>query len=123
MLVGAANERGFAAHSVTRLRRLRGRGDHIIARYSIDNDLILVTGNMVDFERIYVAREMHPGLVCLNASGTKLRTLRYQLAMLGMALDLIEEDEPVQEIIVVDASPHSEGGVQLSADRYHLPDL
>jgi predicted nuclease of predicted toxin-antitoxin system len=56
-LVEVAQARGLVSLSVARMKRLRGRRDHVIARYAIDNDLTLVTNNMVDFDVVTVWKD------------------------------------------------------------------
>ena len=92
----------------------------MIARYALERDLILVTNNMIDFERIYEEREFHPGLVFITATQNKL--MKYQERMFDLALDAVEEDEPVQEAILITASP-KRNSVQLTLERYYLPEV
>jgi predicted nuclease of predicted toxin-antitoxin system len=96
-LVEVAQARGLVSLSVARMKRLRGRRDHVIARYAIDNDLTLVTNNMVDFEAIYRSKEAHPGLIFLCAPDNRLLTRAHQLRMLEAALDECHEEEPIQQ--------------------------
>jgi hypothetical protein len=115
--------RGYHARAVTLNKKLRGRGDHIIFRYSIDENLILVTNNIVDFERIYQENEVHPGLVFFAPSHSKLRKFKYQSLMIQLAIDDIEEEEPIQQVIYISAVSVKGVGVQISTDRYYLPEL
>lgn len=121
-LVEVATGRGFHAISVARMTRLRGRGDSVIARYAIDRDLVIVTNNLADFERLYANKEFHPGLVFICSDGSKLRTKRYQKLMMEQVLDEIEQDPPCQEAICITA--YSAGrDVELRIDRYYLPEV
>jgi predicted nuclease of predicted toxin-antitoxin system len=119
-LADLAAGRGYTAISVTRRAKLRGRGDSVIARHAIDRDLVLVTNNIVDFERIYVYKEFHPGLVFI-AGSSKLRTKRYQLLMMELALDEIEQDGLLQEALLITPTRH-DGDVTLTLERYLLPE-
>jgi predicted nuclease of predicted toxin-antitoxin system len=121
-LVDVAQARGLVALSVSKIRKLRGRRDYYIAKYAIDNDMTLVTNNMVDFEVIYQAKEAHPGLIFLSAEDTRLFRRQYQKLMLEAALNEFEEDEPIQEAIVVTVWEDEEGGVNMTTNRYYLPD-
>jgi predicted nuclease of predicted toxin-antitoxin system len=121
-LADAAAVRGFAAQAVARLRKLRGRGDHVVARYAIDRDMILVTSDMIDFQRIYQQVEAHPGIVFFVAHA-KLRKKAWQLKMMEMALDEIEIAEPVEQALVITATPDAGGFASLRVDRHHLPDV
>jgi hypothetical protein len=38
-------------------------------------------------------------------------------------LDEIETEEPIQQAIVISASPHGRNTATLSVDRYYLPDV
>ena len=122
-LADLAISRGFHSIAVARMWRLRGRGDHIIARYALDRELILVTNNLVDFERIYDDREFHPGLIFITAIGPKLMKLPHQLAMFSAGMDEVEEDEPIEEVILVTASPAGRNSAKYTVERYELPDV
>lgn len=122
-LAEIAVARGYHALAVTRMRGLRGRGDQRIAKYAIDHDLILVTNNLVDFERIYDNRDYHPGLIAICSSDPKLRKLQYQRKMMEKAIDEVESKEPIQELIYLFADGPLKGPVTLTIDRWYLPQL
>ena len=123
-LADLATARGFHALAVTRNIKLRSRGDHIIARYAVDNDLILVTNNRVDFERIYQNRELHPGLVFLTTEHPKLRKLVNQKYMMAKALDEVERKNLLQEALLITARTGKvPGEFRLSIERFYLPEL
>ena len=94
----------------------------MIARHAVDGDMILITNNMVDFERIYQELEAHPGIVFFVCH-SKLRKKAWQLKMMEIALDEIETEEPIQQAIVISASPRGRNSATLSVDRYYLPDV
>ncbi len=122
---GLADEvtaRGFRGFSVARNTKLRGRGDAIIARHAIDNDLVLVTNNVVDFEEIYIAKECHPGLVFICSENSKLRKRSVQLEMMRWAIDEIMSDCLCQEAIRLTARLERKELV-IDIGRYYLPDL
>lgn len=121
-LADAAADRGFPSQAVARLWRLRGRGDHVIARHAVNGNMILITNNLVDFERIYQELKAHPGIVFFVCH-SKLRKKAWQLKMMEIALDEIETEEPIQQAIVVRASPRGRNSATLSVDRYYLPDV
>jgi predicted nuclease of predicted toxin-antitoxin system len=123
-LADMATARGFHALAIVRIPRFRGRGDPVVARYALENDMILVTNNRVDFERVYLRKEVHPGLAFICAEHTKLRTLRYQKVMMQLILDEVEKDAPVQEAIVVTARYGKKRcDVAITLERFHLPKL
>jgi hypothetical protein len=122
-LIEVAAARGYHALSVTLIHRLRGRGDHIVARYALDRDLVLITGNIADFERIYQEKEVHPGLIFFASSHTKLLALPYQQKMMELALDEIDTSEPVQEVVYVAATALKSKRVKINIERYFLPEL
>lgn len=84
--------------------------------------MILVTNNMVDFERIYRLREVHPGVVFFVCH-SKLRKKAWQMKMMELALDEIQAEEPIQQAIVITAAPCGPNSAMLRGDRYYLPDV
>ena len=84
--------------------------------------MILITNDMVHFERIYQELGAHPGIVFFVCH-SKLRNKAWQLRMMEVALDEIETEEPIQQAIVISASPHGKNSAILSVDRYYLPDV
>ena len=101
--------------------RWRGRDDYSVARFAIDRDLVLVTNDRYDFEAIYDQMEIHPGIVFVTAGRPKLRERRYQLAMFNIALDSLDESDPVSEAILVTARAGRGRQVNLSIARYAFP--
>jgi predicted nuclease of predicted toxin-antitoxin system len=75
--------------------------DRQVAQYAIDRGMIVVTRNIVDFLEIYIARDLHPGLVLFHCDEDHQFIKRNQAKMLAAALDAILEDEPIQEAIEV----------------------
>lgn len=121
-LAKVAKARGYLALSVQKLVKLRGRGDGVITKYDLDKDMILVTRNMIDFEALYADRPIHPGIVFFKVEHGKLNELKYQRAMMELAIDDIIESEPIQQALLVLASGKP-GRAKLTVDRYYLPDL
>jgi predicted nuclease of predicted toxin-antitoxin system len=121
-LAKVAIARGFHALSVRNMQSLRGKDDGAIVRYAIKHNMILVTRNKVDHEAILANIECHPGVVFFVVGHPKLNELKYQKIMMDLALNDIEEQEPVQEALLVTASG-SPGHFELTIDRYFLPDL
>jgi predicted nuclease of predicted toxin-antitoxin system len=121
-LADLATARGFRAVAVSRSVRLRGRGDAVIAAYAIDNDMTVVTNNAVDFERIYVRREIHPGLILICSHHSKLRKKAIQLEMMRQALDEVERDSLCQEVLRLTARL-SRADLLIDLERFFLPEL
>jgi hypothetical protein len=92
-----------------------------VARYALDRDLVLVTNDQYDFEAIYEQFDIHPGIVFITAGRPKLRELRYQQAMFAMALDEIEENEPVNTAILLTAREGKGRRVDLNMKTYAFP--
>ena len=63
-LVGEAQKAGFEAHHVAHLGKASTK-DWAICDYAIEGDFVLVTNNAADFQALYAARDLHPGLVIL----------------------------------------------------------
>jgi predicted nuclease of predicted toxin-antitoxin system len=118
-LADLAQEHGYFALAANRMWRLRKRDDYRVARYA--RDLILVTNDQYDFERIYEQFEVHPGIVFITAGRSKLRELRYQQAMFEIALDAIEESNPVCEAILMTARDGKGRRVGINIKRYAFP--
>lgn len=90
--------------------RHRGLGkttDHILARYCVEHDLIMVTNNYRDFRAIYQRLDLHPGLVVILPSVPGPA----QQLLFDLALDrLCELLDPVNKLVQVD----EEGQVTVS---------
>lgn len=120
-LADLARERGYHALATTRMSRLRKRDDYRVATYAVDRDLILVTNDMYDLERIYERFAIHPGIVFITAGRAKLRTRPYQRRMFELVLDEVEESDPVSEAILVTAKEGKGRSVNLNIRRYPHP--
>ena len=120
-LADLAIEHGYHALATTRMRRWRSRDDYRVARFAIDRDLVLVTNDRYDFEAIYGQIEVHPGIVFITAGRSKLRELKYQLAMFNMVLESLDESDPISEAIMVTAKAGRGRQVNLSIARYAFP--
>lgn len=59
-----AHSLGFEATSIRNLSRL-GDPDNAVAGFAVANDWIVVTNNRIDYMRLYVRIDLHPGLVIL----------------------------------------------------------
>jgi predicted nuclease of predicted toxin-antitoxin system len=97
--------RGFVAEHVNDIKPKHKTGgqmsDHQVAKYAIDRDMIVLTRNIVDFKEIYIARELHPGIVFFHCDEDHQFIKKNQLTMLAAALAVILGDEPIQEAIEV----------------------
>jgi predicted nuclease of predicted toxin-antitoxin system len=119
-LVKPARRRGFRAVHVNEVS-LSGQADWRVARYALDHDMILVTRNMADFRRLYIRREVHPGLIFLIATHDEAFTRDNQVRLFEHALDEVLRDEPVQEAIQVMLSAEHSGELEIELTRYDLP--
>lgn len=120
-LADLAIEHGYHALATTRMGRWRSRDDYRVARFAIDRDLVLVTNDLYDFEAIYGQIEVHPGIVFITASRSKLRELKYRLAMFNMVLESLDESDPISGAIMVTAKAGRGRQVNLSIARYAFP--
>ena len=99
---------------------LRGVKDSKIAAYAISRDLILVTNNLVDFRRIYLKKELHPGLIFLSVADTDIMDREAQHHMFGAAVESVVASEPVNEAITVELSENAEGNWVVKVRRTNL---
>jgi len=120
-LADQAQELGYFSLAANRMWRLRTRDDYRVARYALDRELILVTNDRYDFESIYEQLEIHPGIIFITAGRSKLRELPYQQAMFAMALDEVEDNEPVNDAILLTARDGKKRRVDLNIKRYRFP--
>ena len=120
-LADQAQKLGYFALAANRMGRLRKRDDYRVARYALDRDLILVTNDQFDFEAIYERLDIHPGIIFITAGRSKLRELPYQQAMFQMALDALEDIEPINEAILLSARDGRRRRVDLNMRRYAFP--
>ena len=120
-LADLAIGRGYHALAVSRMRKWRSRSDYRIARFAIDRDLVLVTNDRYDFEAIYGEFAVHPGIVFIATGHSKLRDLKYQLAMFSLVLEELEAFDPVSEAIIATADVGRGRRVDLSIARYAFP--
>jgi predicted nuclease of predicted toxin-antitoxin system len=100
---------------------LSGQPDRSVARYAIENERTLVTNDAVDFRRIYEKKELHPGIVFLTFSDWRLMDLDGQVLTFQEALDEIERDFPVNELIEVELG-YDGDDLALTVSRSPLPD-
>lgn len=89
-----------------RERNLLGQPDPVILQRAYDEDRILVTANVKDFQRLARARELHPGIV-LFLAGSLSRD--EQLALMHKAIaaleqELQEERDMVNRVLEIDAN-------------------
>ena len=100
---------------------LRTAADKRIARYAVDNGMILVTNNVADFKRLYSRRKLHPGLIFLQCATREIFTEPNQAVLLGIVLDNILLNDIVQEVIRIDLIEDTGAGLRWDLTRYPLP--
>lgn len=103
--------------------RLRKRDDYRVASYALNHNLVLVTNDMYDLSSVYETERfaIHPGIVFITAGRPKLRTLAYKLEMFELALQEIEEKDPMCEAILVSARQAKGPSVNINIKRYAHP--
>jgi predicted nuclease of predicted toxin-antitoxin system len=97
-LAGFARGRGFYAVHVNEIN-LRTVGDKYIARYAVNNGMVLVTNNVTDFSRLYARRKLHPGLIFMQCAEAEIFTDTNQATLLGVVLSDMLEKDLIQEAI------------------------
>ena len=115
-----ATARGFVSLHAT-WAKLRGASDAKVAKYAIANDMVLVTIDLHDFERIYQRKELHPGVVFLRYMDDDLMGLAAQRHMFEGALEQVENAEPINEAILVRLAATEDGNWRRTIVRYRLP--
>ena len=99
-LARLANAQGFDAAHVTN-RSLTSCSDRRLAAFCLDHDLVMVTNNAVDFQRIYSDLPLHPGLIIIVPSLPR----PIQEAMFGLVLKhLSGERDLVNRLLKIDAA-------------------
>jgi hypothetical protein len=88
-------ERGYPALATTRTPGLRKRDDYRAARFAP------VTNDMYELANVHAGFEVHPGTVFITAGRTKLRDVPYQQRMFTVALDELEDADPMSVAIRV----------------------
>lgn len=78
-------------------RRLLGASDAIVLQRAYDEDRILVTANVKDFQRLARAQELHPGIV-LFLHGALSR--HEQLALMRRVIAAIAEEQSEERDMV-----------------------
>ena len=100
---------------------LRTAADKHIARYAVDNGMILVTSNVADFRRLYARRKLHPGLIFIQCAGKAIFTEYNQTTLLGAVLDDILQHDLVQEAIFINLLEDAAAGLHWDLRRQPLP--
>ncbi len=118
-LVKIAKERGYFSRHVSRIKDLKGKSDRKVTRYALENDMIVVTNNLVDFDQIYRTRDAHPGLIFMSASGNLINRETHIL-MFENALEELEETPITNEVIHIHIDEDRNKDIQLTLKRYSL---
>ena len=118
-LVKIAKERGYFAQHVSRIKDLKGKSDRKVTQYALENSMIVVTNNLVDFDQIYRTREAHPGLIFMSASGNLINRETHIL-MFENALEELEESLFSNEVIHIHIDEDRNKDIQLTLKRYTL---
>jgi predicted nuclease of predicted toxin-antitoxin system len=120
-LAKLARGRGFHALHVNEAK-LRRKSDKQVATYALAKDMILVTNNRVDFDKIYKKVDLHPGLIFIEVRDPDLMDAGAQRIMFSEALDEVQSDEPVNEAIKIELYRGDSGRLEMEISRYQLPE-
>ena len=122
-LVEIAQQLSHIAHHVTWIGK-RSEKDWYLASFAIENDLVIVTNNSIDFRGagskpgFTTSEPIHPGLVCLNCEQARrnrsmfIQLFKIALAHIGDAEDIINKVIEVTQI-----------GDEAEITEYHAPSL
>ena len=119
-LAKMAMSRGITSVYVGHMKKLYGKTDQQIARYALRNEMTLVTNNMVDFQKIYQKKELHPGLIFITWVDDDFMNLETQMIMFEVALHNIDRDELIQEALEIQME-EDDGDLFWVSKRYPLP--
>src|SRR5437763_12772350 len=95
-LVKAANAAGYVAHHVVHLG-LQGAEDHVLMHRVSNEDLVFVTNNTLDFQKLFAREPLHPGLIIIVPSASP----GLQCELFKAALDFIGGNEPINSVVRV----------------------
>lgn len=90
-------------------RGLLNKSDPIILQRAYDEDRILVTANVKDFQRLARARELHPGIV-LVLDGSLSRDEQLDLmhkVVAELEQELLEERDMVNRVLEIEVNGES----------------
>jgi predicted nuclease of predicted toxin-antitoxin system len=121
-LAKLARARGYRAMHAT-WAGLRGKPDHRVAEFAAGRDFILVTNDLVDFQRIYRRRKDHPGIIFLWVTDPDLMDRQTQQAMFEAGLAQAAQDEPLNEAIYVRLEGSVDGNASFLVQRIPLAGL
>jgi predicted nuclease of predicted toxin-antitoxin system len=116
LLVALAHKRGHLESMHVTWLGLRSRKDWSIVQRAVDDSYVLVTNNTTDFMSLLSREDLHAGLVCLNVA-PGLMTLDVQRTLFTLALDLLGDAEPINEILEVTLRDDR----SVVVERYDLP--
>jgi len=118
-LATLAQARGYRALHVT-WAGLLGKPDHRVAEFAASKDFILVTNDLVDFQRIYRRRKDHPGIIFLWVLEPDLMDRETQEIMFEAGLAQAAQDEPLNEAIYVQLEGYVGGNPSFAVRRIPL---
>ena len=115
-LVAIARARGHGESTHVTWIGLRSRKDWVIVRRAIADGYVLVTNNTMDFMTLLQPEKVHAGLVCINVAHG-LMSLDVQKRLFALALDRLEDHEPINELLEITLNENR----SLQVERYDLP--
>lgn len=87
-------------------RGMLGAPDHEVFARAFEEDRVLVTSNVKDFEKLAQGSELHGGLICLEEAAASREE---QLGLIEAALAALQGADPVNTIVYVPV----EGDIEL----------
>jgi hypothetical protein len=91
-----------------------------VAEFAESRDLILVTNDIVDFQRIYRRRKDHPGIIFLWVVDPDFMDRQTQQIMFEKGLAQAAQDEPLNEAIYVRLDGYVDGNPSFEVRRIPL---
>lgn len=112
-LVDVLHAAGHLARHVARCG-MQGYADHSILKAALEEDLVLVTNNAVDFRRLHGREELHPGLVIIVPNVPPEMQCRLLKAVLN---HLAERTDLINTVVEIDVDDGNGALVR----EYQLP--
>lgn len=115
-LVAIARDRGFPQSTHVTWLGLTSRKDWTVLQRAVKDGYVLVTNNTTDFTPLVGREDVHAGLLCLNVA-PGLMSLAAQKTLFEHALDELDGEEPVNEVVEITLADHQ----TVTTNRYNWP--
>ena len=96
-LVAVANDAGYEAHHVVHLG-LQGAEDHELMNRVRQQELVFVTNNALDFQKLFLKELLHPGLIIIVPNVSP----ELQCKLFSAVLEFIRGNEPINSVVRAD---------------------